>query len=75
MLIIIRLLSNTLKPFHHAEHDDHREQADAHEDAPANPDGEVGVHQRSYPEESVTHGGGAEPQALAEAEVNSCAEG
>lgn len=56
------------KPLDHAEHDNHGEEADGHEDDPALPDRNLVVEGGADPEESVAHGGSTEPEALAEAE-------
>ena len=56
------------KPFDHAQHDNHRQEADGHEDQPALPDGNLVVQGGADPEEAVTHSSGSEPQTLAEAE-------
>ena len=62
-----RLLGDLLKPFQHAEHDEHGDEADGQEDGPALPNGHLVIHQRTDPEEEVANGGGAEPETLTEA--------
>ena len=67
-ILLSRLLRcYALKPFDHAEHDAHGEQADGEEDAPCVGDGPLVVHERANPQQQVAHGGGAEPQAQAPA--------
>lgn len=60
------LFCNAFKPFDHAEHDTHGNEADHEEYGPAHPYGPLIVHQRANPQEEVAYGCGTEPQALTE---------
>ena len=56
----------SFKPFYHGEHGSHGDETYDEEDAPADPEGEGVVHQRSDPEQEVAQCGGAEPESLTE---------
>ena len=60
------LLCHSFKPFHHCEHNAHRDDADSEEHGPCYPDGSLVVDQRADPEHEVADGGGSEPQTLTE---------
>ena len=60
------LLGDSFEPLNHAEHDAHRDETYGKEDCPADPDGPLVVHERSYPEQEVAYGSCSEPQTLAQ---------
>ena len=70
MLYIIMydiLFSYTFQPFKHKQHGEHRDKTYYYEYAPALPDRNLVVHQRTYPQEQVTDSCSTQPQTLAQA--------
>ena len=59
-------LGDAFKPFEHAEHRTHGDEADYQEYHPGNPYRALVVNQRTDPQQEVTKGGGGEPKTLAE---------
>ena len=62
------LLCNSFKPFHHAEHNSHRDYAYYCKHSPALPDWPCVVHERADPEEEVSECSGTKPKTLAKTE-------
>lgn len=56
----------SLKPFNHAEHCAHRNQADSGKDHPSLPDRAGVIDEGTDPEEQVAYGSRSEPETLAE---------
>ena len=65
---LLLLGGDALQPLQHAEHDAHSDEADDGEDGPGHPEaGQLVEEEGSDHDEQVAHGGGGEPQALADA--------
>lgn len=61
------LFGNPLEPFHHTEHNAHRDDADREEYSPSHPNRISIVDERTNPEQQIAYGRCTEPQTLAKA--------
>lgn len=66
LLCVTFLLCHAFKPFHHAEHDAHRDEADDEEYCPANPDWPCIIHKRANEDKEIADGCSTEPKTLAQ---------
>ena len=56
---LLASFGDLLEPLQHAQHDEHGDEANGQEDAPALPDRHFVIHQRANPKEEVAHSRGA----------------